>query len=126
MSTRPLRPLHSCPVCNKYSYYVVREDRYYHRDGTENRDCWLAIMGGGANKRDVQLGHPPQLTRIRQASEWLRDYLEKHDGSAPTSDVKVAAAAAGFSETTLKRAKEATHVVANSYGVPRWYLPEIA
>lgn len=35
-----------CPACDKESFYRLDQDRYYHNDGTENHECWCALMRG--------------------------------------------------------------------------------
>lgn len=32
-----------CPACSEDSYYRIDIDRYYHRNGSDNRPCWLQI-----------------------------------------------------------------------------------
>jgi hypothetical protein len=36
----------ACPVCGQSSIYSRRLDRYMHADGTDSRDCWVAISSG--------------------------------------------------------------------------------
>ena len=36
-------------VCGKESTYVPRTDRFYHLDGTDNLNCWVAVTSGKAN-----------------------------------------------------------------------------
>ena len=35
-----------CPACGKESILVRRFDRYFHEDGSNNRDCWRALLRG--------------------------------------------------------------------------------
>lgn len=53
----PSQPKSQCPVCRKSSTYYPSDfvaasrgrdfgDRYFHADGSDNQDCWLAILRG--------------------------------------------------------------------------------
>jgi hypothetical protein len=35
-----------CPVCSKDSIYLNGEDRFFHRDGSDNQECWRAMLRG--------------------------------------------------------------------------------
>lgn len=41
---------HPCPACRAESVYVARGDRFYHYDGSDNRECWWAISSGQIEK----------------------------------------------------------------------------
>jgi hypothetical protein len=36
----------SCPVCAAPSRYDVGWDRYFHAYGSDNQQCWLALLRG--------------------------------------------------------------------------------
>lgn len=38
----------NCPSCDKPAVLVVGLDRYVHRDGTDNRACWVRLTRGAA------------------------------------------------------------------------------
>ena len=33
-----------CRVCGKKAIYDFPEDRFFHTDGSDNQDCWVAIL----------------------------------------------------------------------------------
>lgn len=35
-----------CPACGVDAYYCREADRFVHADGSENRECWLAVITG--------------------------------------------------------------------------------
>lgn len=35
-----------CPICGRDSILVRRFDRYFHEDGSNNRNCWRALLRG--------------------------------------------------------------------------------
>jgi hypothetical protein len=37
-----------CPACSLDAIYTRELDRYFHADGTDNRDCWCAMSRGDA------------------------------------------------------------------------------
>lgn len=47
-SPRSPAPITCCPCCNRESIYDRAYDRYFHLDGTNNRECWAAISSGCA------------------------------------------------------------------------------
>jgi hypothetical protein len=51
-----------------------------------------------------------------EAAEWLRGYLEEHDGEATRADIVVAAKLDGISERTLDRARSRAKVTAKRAG----------
>jgi hypothetical protein len=38
----------ACPVCGLEVVYSRSADRFFHTDGTENRECWAHISRGDA------------------------------------------------------------------------------
>ncbi len=65
-------------------------------------------------------------TERDEAADWLIDYLTANGGQAPRTDVLKGARAAGYSEATLKRAKDRAGVGHVSEGFPRQTLWLIA
>lgn len=44
MKPRPMAELgQTCPVCGRKSFLFRYLDRYFHDDGSDNRECWLNI-----------------------------------------------------------------------------------
>ncbi len=78
------------------------------------------------------LRHPvddQDRTERDEAANWLTDYLIGNGGTAPRKDILRATRAAGYSEATLKRAKDAAGVSHTSEGFPRqtiWSLPVVS
>jgi hypothetical protein len=63
-----------------------------------------------------------------EAAEWLRGYLEAHDGEATRADILVAAKLEGITERTLGRARVKAKVTAKraGFGQPAiWRLPSV-
>jgi hypothetical protein len=44
----------ACPACERPSFYHRELDRYFHVDGTTNRQCWCAISRGETVSRVVE------------------------------------------------------------------------
>jgi AAA domain-containing protein len=65
-------------------------------------------------------------TERDEAADWLTDYLIGNGGTAPRKDILRAARAAGYSEATLKRAKNRAGVHHASEGFPRQTLWSIS
>jgi AAA domain len=64
-----------------------------------------------------------------EATEWLRGYLEEHDGEAKRADILAAAKLDGISERTLERARTKAKVTSkrDGFGQPAmWRLPTVA
>ncbi|WP_100501941.1 AAA family ATPase [Geodermatophilus chilensis] len=65
-------------------------------------------------------------TERDEAADWLLGYLTDNGGTAARKDIVKAARAAGYSEATLKRAKDRAAVKHSSEGFPRqtwWSMP---
>jgi hypothetical protein len=77
---------------------------------------WVGLSGRGA---DDLLVAPGRGDALNDAAGWLREYLAEHGGSAPSAEVKRAAAAAGISVRTLARAARVVGVIKESGGYPR-------
>jgi hypothetical protein len=60
-----------------------------------------------------------ERNEVTEAAEWLTDYLVDNGGSASRKDIFKAARGAGYSEATLKRAKDKADVSHESSGFPR-------
>ncbi len=70
--------------------------------------------------------HPDTRTATRDATEWLRDYLQTAGGGAPSGEIKAAAKEAGHAERTLTRARQQLRITPEPQGFPRvtyWLLP---
>lgn len=39
-----------CPSCGKEAHYAASPDRYFHTDGSSNRDCWIRLLGEEINR----------------------------------------------------------------------------
>ncbi|RBM16628.1 hypothetical protein DI005_25230 [Prauserella sp. PE36] len=77
---------------------------------------------------DHEAAPPVDRTERDEAAAWLTDYLVEQGGSAPRKDVFKAGRGAGFSEATLKRAKDKAGVGHESSGFPRttvWTLDTV-
>jgi hypothetical protein len=67
-----------------------------------------------------------ERTERDEAADWLLGYLTDSGGTAARKDIVKAARAAGYSEATLKRAKDRAGVKHSSEGFPRqtwWSMP---
>ena len=67
-----------------------------------------------------------ERTERDEAADWLLGYLADNGGQAPRKDVVKAARSAGYTEATLKRAKDRAGVLHSSTGFPRqtmWTRP---
>jgi RecA-family ATPase len=66
-------------------------------------------------------------SQTKEAIEWLRAYLTKRNGKAPSAECKKdAQGEEGFTESTMKRASKKLGLVVESRGMPRrtwWELP---
>jgi len=87
----------------------------------------LVITGETDTHVDTLLTDTDTLDRTERdaAAGWLTDYLTLNPKS-PSSEVKKAGKAAGFSERTLQRARMSLNVTATEAGFPRrtfWDLP---
>ncbi|MGV0795954.1 hypothetical protein ABQF26_03235 [Mycolicibacterium elephantis] len=73
---------------------------------------------------------PPQpavATKRNDTANWLRDYLVGLGGSAPSADIRRAAAQLGVSDSTLIRARRALGATVKRVGPERitiWTLPQ--
>lgn len=68
---------------------------------------------------DQESAAPIDRTERDEAAAWLQDYLVEQGGSASRKDIFKAGRAAGFSEATIKRAKDKARVRHESVGFPR-------
>lgn len=76
------------------------------------------LLGGGRDPNG-------ERTEVEAASEWLREYLTEQ--RAKSADAKKAAHNAGFSDSTLARARQKLRVTIADEGFPRatyWSLPD--
>lgn len=68
-----------------------------------------------------------ERTKVKDASEWLIDYLEAHNGLDERKAILAAAKVAGIAESTLDRAKPKANVstkrVGGFQGPAVWFLP---
>jgi hypothetical protein len=67
-------------------------------------------------------------TAVKDAEDWLRDFLVGMGGCAASAKVKDAAEEAGHATRTLGRARQNLHIEAKSEGFPRvtyWCVPEV-
>ena len=93
------------------------------------RVVWL---GESAHRADSLLSAPAdaeERTERDEAADWLVGYLADNGGTAERKNVFKAARAAGFSEATLKRAKDKARVKHESSGFPRttvWMLDPVS
>lgn len=58
-------------------------------------------------------------TAIGEAAQWLRDYLDFHDGRVASAEAKDAAKKAGHTDASIRRARERLKVRVESEGFPR-------
>jgi hypothetical protein len=50
----------ACPVCERRSVYNRDQDRFFHCDGTDNRQCWCAISRGETLPRRIMGAREPR------------------------------------------------------------------
>jgi hypothetical protein len=88
------------------------------------------VWGATTEHRAADLLRAPDpdsdRTEREGATEWLREFLTA-EGRCKSGDAKKAARAAGFSDRTLARARQALRVVIADEGYPRvtyWSLPD--
>jgi hypothetical protein len=81
----------------------------------------LVMLGESSRSvHDIMRDHGDggDRTERDEAADWLRDYLVSKGGEAPRVDVLKAAKGAGFTEITLKRARDKVPVYADRRGFP--------
>lgn len=60
----------TCPVCDRPAVYLFNPDRYFHRDGTDNKPCWRRIAAGydhGRVERAVPLHSGTTVANLRRS-----------------------------------------------------------
>ena len=90
------------------------------------------VDGVGISIREAMIAHDDRaggstVTVVKEAAQYLEDYLTQHGGEAPRADIIAALNKEKFTESTIKRAADRLHIVRESSGFPRrsvWRLPD--
>jgi hypothetical protein len=103
-----------------------------HVADTEEGAVWTGRLEWlGESDRDVRqvlasVDGDGNLSQVGECADWLQEYLESNRDAAPSKQVKQAAKEAGYTGSTLQRARQRLHLRITSEGFPRqtwWNLP---
>lgn len=93
---------------------------------TTGRIEWLADVDMTVGDVLSGEGDAEVLTAVDEAADWLHDHLQSVGGTDESASIKRGGAAAGHSDSALKRARRKLRVQSTSHGFPRqtfWSLP---
>jgi hypothetical protein len=96
-----------------------------HVADTEEGAVWTGRLEWlGESDRDVRqvlasVDGDGNLSQVGECADWLQEYLESNRDAAPSKQVKQAAKEAGYTGSTLQRARQRLHLRITSEGFPR-------